>query len=97
MAVTHMVLLTFKFTTNDAEKKDVSSASNVALTYNLPTYSRLSQLISKMLGLQSACLHATTQKPYILSITGGSDNSPEGLQVRTSEALEFQSQVPRLY
>jgi hypothetical protein len=35
-----------------------------------------------MLSLKDSCLHPTSNKPYIKSIAGGLDNSPEGLQVR---------------
>lgn len=34
-----------------------------------------------MLGLKNKCLHATTQEPYILRSSGGTDNSIEGLAV----------------
>lgn len=34
-----------------------------------------------MLALAHTCLHPETQKPYLKSITGGKDNSIEGIQV----------------
>lgn len=34
-----------------------------------------------MLALQTACLHPTTNKPYVKAIIGGKDNSSEGRQV----------------
>ena len=37
--------------------------------------------VAGMLGLKNSCIHPTSQKPYIRSLTGGRDNSPEGLQV----------------
>lgn len=33
------------------------------------------------MGLSSACVNPSTLKPYIKSLKGGKDNSPEGLQV----------------
>ena len=34
-----------------------------------------------MLSLKDRCISATTNKPYVKSIVGGLDNSPEGNQV----------------
>ena len=34
-----------------------------------------------MLALKDSCIHPTSKKPYIKSASGGTDNSPEGLQV----------------
>lgn len=42
------------------------------------------QVCAGLLALKDNCLHPTTQKPYILSATGGKNNSPEGLDVRLS-------------
>ena len=42
---------------------------------------RLRQVLSNFLGLQERCIHPETQKPYIRQVSGGRDNSPEGLQV----------------
>lgn len=33
------------------------------------------------LSLKETCIHPTANKPYILSLKGGKDNSPEGMQV----------------
>ncbi|KAI1429009.1 stress responsive A/B barrel domain-containing protein [Xylaria sp. FL1777] len=46
-----------------------------------------------MLSLKDACLHPTTQKPYIRSLTGGKDNSPEGLQngIQYAFVVEFEN------
>jgi hypothetical protein len=41
-----------------------------------------------MLALKDQCLHPTTNKPYVKSAVGGSDNSPEGLQVRSYSSRE---------
>ncbi|EFW99149.1 stress responsive a b barrel domain containing protein [Grosmannia clavigera kw1407] len=32
------------------------------------------------LSLKDSCIYPTTNKPYILSLKGGKDNSPEGMQ-----------------
>lgn len=42
-----------------------------------------------MLGLKDTCVHPTSAKPYILSFTGGKDNSPEGAQVGICSLLEI--------
>lgn len=51
-------------------------SSNLNLT-KLPS-SKISQ---RMLALKDSCVHPTSQKPYIKSASGGTDNSPEGIQV----------------
>ena len=35
-----------------------------------------------MLSLKDTCMHPASNKPYIVSASGGVDNSPEGAQVR---------------
>lgn len=42
-----------------------------------------------MLALRSACIHPATNEPYVKSIVGGKDNSPEGLQVNLLLSLGF--------
>lgn len=39
-----------------------------------------------MLSLKENCIHPTSQAPYIKSLSGGLDNSKEGIQVRYSMA-----------
>ncbi|KAK3381005.1 stress responsive A/B barrel domain-containing protein [Podospora didyma] len=34
----------------------------------------------RFLALKDTCIHPTAQTPYIKSVTGGKDNSPEGFQ-----------------
>lgn len=34
-----------------------------------------------MMALRTACVNPSSLQPYIKSLTGGKDNSPEGLQV----------------
>jgi hypothetical protein len=39
------------------------------------------QVCSDLLALKDNCLTATTQTPYIKSVTGGINSSPEGFSV----------------
>ena len=52
-----------------------------------------------MLELKKLCVHPTTNKPYIRTIKGGCDHSPEGLQRGMTHAfvLEFDSVEDRNY
>ena len=43
-----------------------------------------SKACGRFLALQESCIHPTSNARYILSLKGGRDNSPEGLQVCTS-------------
>ncbi|KAI1394581.1 dabb-domain-containing protein [Hypoxylon fuscum] len=54
---------------------------------------------SRFLGLKDGCIHPTSQKQYIKSITGGKDNSNEGAQQGFTHAfvLEFESLEDRDY
>ncbi|RYO92358.1 hypothetical protein DL764_008146 [Monosporascus ibericus] len=40
----------------------------------------VNKTVAGMLGLKNSCVHPASQKPYIKSLTGGPDNSPEGMQ-----------------
>ncbi|KAH8703625.1 stress responsive A/B barrel domain-containing protein [Talaromyces proteolyticus] len=42
------------------------------------------------IGLKDACIHPTTNQPYIVSTMGGKDNSPEGLQRGYSHCFVFE-------
>ncbi|OSS51933.1 hypothetical protein B5807_03580 [Epicoccum nigrum] len=57
------------------------------------------EITSKFFGLKKSCVHPETRRPYILSITGGIDNSIEGLQNGVSHAfiLRFSSNEERDY
>lgn len=57
------------------------------------------QTCRHFLSLKTACLAAATQQPYILSIKGGRDNSPEGLQAGITHGftVEFVSTADRDY
>ena len=41
----------------------------------------ISDISQRMLALKDSCIHPTSNKPYIISASGGTDNSPEGIQV----------------
>ncbi|KAK3380994.1 hypothetical protein B0H63DRAFT_560785 [Podospora didyma] len=51
------------------------------------------------LALKDKCVHPTTQSPYIKSVTGGKDNSPEGFQngITHGFVVEFSSAEDRDY
>ncbi|OAQ96770.1 hypothetical protein LLEC1_00645 [Akanthomyces lecanii] len=57
------------------------------------------ELSAEMLGLKDKCLHATTQKPYIIRSSGGTDRSIEGMQHGITHAfvVEFASVEDRQY
>ncbi|KAJ3472472.1 hypothetical protein NLG97_g10960 [Lecanicillium saksenae] len=63
------------------------------------TKAQREELSAEMLGLKDKCLHATTQKPYILRSSGGTDNSIEGLAQGVTHAfvVEFASAEDRQY
>ncbi|KAI1208444.1 dabb-domain-containing protein [Annulohypoxylon truncatum] len=63
------------------------------------TAEAVKELSSRMLGLKDGCIHATSNKPYIKSLTGGKDNSPEGVQHGITHAFvaEFESLEDRDY
>jgi len=52
-----------------------------------------------MLGLRETCMHPTSNKPYIVSSSGGIDNSPEGAQGGFTHGfvVEFASREDRDY
>lgn len=75
---THIVLFKFKHGTSSIAINEVGLAWNHALEQLTDV---LIQLVSHFFGLKRLCIHPVTQKPYILSISGGIDNSIEDLQV----------------
>ncbi|KAF1960139.1 hypothetical protein CC80DRAFT_489355 [Byssothecium circinans] len=60
---------------------------------------QVKDVTSRMLALKKSCLHPSTKRPYIKSITGGKDNSPEGLQNGASHGfiVHFASNEDRNY
>ncbi|KAL2108757.1 hypothetical protein VUR80DRAFT_3382 [Thermomyces stellatus] len=59
----------------------------------------ISEATSHFLSLKKRCTHPVYKTPYILSLTGGRDNSPEGLQDGLTHAfvVEFRSVWERDY
>ncbi|KAK6064469.1 stress responsive A/B barrel domain-containing protein [Seiridium cupressi] len=57
------------------------------------------ELIDRMFALKQTCLHANSGKPYILSTTGGRDNSVQGLQGGLTHAfvVTFSNEEDRNY
>ncbi|RYP73233.1 hypothetical protein DL769_004253 [Monosporascus sp. CRB-8-3] len=55
--------------------------------------------VADMLRLKNSCIHPASQKPYIRSLTGGPNNSPEGLQagIQYGFVVEFESPEYRDY
>ncbi|KAI1340077.1 stress responsive A/B barrel domain-containing protein [Xylariaceae sp. FL0016] len=51
------------------------------------------QAVASMLALRDKCMHPKTQKEYIRSLTGGRDNSKEGLQngIQWAFVVEFEN------
>ncbi|KAJ2975102.1 hypothetical protein NUW58_g8449 [Xylaria curta] len=52
-----------------------------------------------MLALGEKCLHPTTNAPYVKTLGGGKDNSPEGLQNGITHCFisKFESEEDRKY
>ncbi|KAH9876042.1 hypothetical protein J1614_003920 [Plenodomus biglobosus] len=57
------------------------------------------EITSKFFGLKKACVHPSTRRPYIISVSGGKDISTENLQSGVSHAfvLQFHSNEDRDY
>ncbi|KAF5008541.1 hypothetical protein FDECE_5197 [Fusarium decemcellulare] len=57
------------------------------------------ETVGKLFALKDNCLHPTTNTPYIVSLKGGKDNSPEGLQGGLTHGFvaEFKSAEDRDY
>ncbi|KAI1376915.1 dabb-domain-containing protein [Hypoxylon crocopeplum] len=63
------------------------------------TVAAVEEATSRMLGLKNGCIHPTSQKKYIKAITGGKDNSIEGINNGITHAfvVEFESVEDRDY
>ncbi|KAM0326623.1 hypothetical protein ACHAQA_006492 [Verticillium albo-atrum] len=63
------------------------------------TAERIKQIIAGMLKLKDICVNPKTQEPYILSMKGGKDNSPDGFQNGATHAfvVEFANEKDRDY
>lgn len=45
------------------------------------------QVSTRLVALKDNCIHPTSNNPYIKSASGGTDNSPEGFQVRSGPSM----------
>ncbi|KAF2790057.1 dabb-domain-containing protein [Melanomma pulvis-pyrius CBS 109.77] len=54
---------------------------------------------TRFVALKGSCIHPTSNNPYIKSVSGGTDNSPEGFQGGITHAfvVEFESAEDRDY
>lgn len=84
MAIVHIVLFKLKSSLDEAGRKDVSEHSTRGEQEVLLNVVQLKQtkFCDDMLSLKDTCLHPSSNRPYIVSSSGGEDNSPEGAQVR---------------
>ncbi|EHA56141.1 hypothetical protein MCOR02_005959 [Pyricularia oryzae] len=59
----------------------------------------IQEVCSNMVALKDNCLHPASQMPYIKSMSGGKDNSPENLQngIQYAFVAEFESLEDRDY
>ncbi|EAA65797.1 hypothetical protein AN1204.2 [Aspergillus nidulans FGSC A4] len=60
----------------------------------------VNDLCLRMLSLKDKCIHPVSQKPYIISSSGGIDNSPEGMQkngITHAFVVEFANEEDRAY
>jgi len=80
MTVVHIVQFRFK---DGTSAEAVSEVSCLALFIGLVLMAGLTatQACAHMVSLKETCMHPQSNKPYITSLSGGKDNSPEGLQV----------------
>jgi len=63
------------------------------------TAESIKDVCARMLALKDNCIHPTSQKPYIKSSMGGTDNSLEGIQNGITHAfiVQFESAEDRDY
>ncbi|KAF2273233.1 dabb-domain-containing protein [Westerdykella ornata] len=63
------------------------------------SHTAIKEVTAKFLGLKKACRHPATKAPYIVSVTGGRDNSKENLQNGFTHAfiMQFYSDEDRDY
>ncbi|KAL6856470.1 hypothetical protein J3F83DRAFT_752655 [Trichoderma novae-zelandiae] len=59
----------------------------------------IEKFCSTLMALKDSCLHATTKKPYIKSLTGGINNSQEGHSAGLTHGfvIELESDEDRQY
>ncbi|KAI0165865.1 stress responsive A/B barrel domain-containing protein [Xylariaceae sp. FL1272] len=57
------------------------------------------QVCNEFRALKDTCVRPESKKPYIRSLTGGKDNSPEGMQngIQYAFVAEFENEADRDY
>jgi hypothetical protein len=89
MGLTHIVLFQFKSSASPEAISDVCGPHALSCRLILMKLS-LSKISQRMLALKDSCIHPTSNKPYIVSASGGIDDSPEGIQVMPNlSQMEF--------
>lgn len=78
MPLIHIVLFKFQASLNDAEVKEVRCLHLPCFVICTEKYQKI---CDEMLALRTNCINPQTNKPYIITSSGGKDNSPEGAQV----------------
>lgn len=96
MSVVHTVLFQFAA---DADPAAIQAVRCASLPFHDWLRAANQQTCRRFLSLAATCLAAATQQPYILSIKGGKDHSPEGLQdgITHGFVVEFASTADRDY
>lgn len=79
-SVTHIVLFEYKRNAKPEDIAEVTTESGFTITGQILTCGN-EQTNRRMLALKENCIHPDKGHPYIKSLTGGRDNSIEGLQV----------------
>ncbi len=87
MGIVHVVMFQFEPLATPEEIQSVSQPAHRAAA----TAGRLTraQVCMHMLALKENCIHPDTGKPYVQKAMGGTDNSPEGRQARSSPACNL--------
>jgi hypothetical protein len=81
MTITHIVMFQPKADVKPEEVEAVRIMNtNPLLAVHLSDRAT-SQACKRFAALKDNCIHPTSKAPYILSVKGGKDNSPEGHQV----------------
>lgn len=104
MPVKHIVLFGFKA---DASPDAVKKVGRMTELVSLHCFDRVvnhnsrggNKVVADILELKDTCIHPTSQKPYIRSLSGGQDNSKEGLQVSSPIVVSsvYQGRTDRSY
>lgn len=78
--IVHILMFGMRSSADPAAVQDVLPPNPRAPQTASAQLTPVSQFCNRLLDLKRQCTHPATQQPYITSITGGRDNSPEGHQ-----------------